>query len=120
VPSAGERTCWCEFLEPPAPSDLGEVDPNPQRWPVWSAAFGKKRGLRGGELILARESQAQLTEEFYFDYADVMDPIGDGKKLNERMVIRFDDEIYDIDGVFAEEGKRREVRVMAIRKRQAV
>lgn len=120
VPSAGERTCWCEFLEPPPPSPLGEVSPNKAAWPVWTCAWGKKRGLRGGELILARESQAQLTEEFYFDYDDVMDPLLDGKSLDERMAIRFNDEIYDIDGVFPEEGKRREVRVMAIKKRQPV
>lgn len=120
MPSAGEKSCLCEFLEPPEPSALGEVSPNKATWPVWAIAWGKKRGLRGGELIVARESQAQLTEEFYFDYADVVDPMGDGKSLDERMVIRFNNELYDIDGVFPEEGKRREVRVMAIRKRQAV
>lgn len=120
MPSAGEKACWCEFLEPPEPSVLGEVSPNKATWPVWTVAWGKKRGLRGGELIVARESQAQLTEEFYFDYADVVDPMSDGKSLDERMVIRYNNELYDIDGVFPEEGKRREVRVMAIRKKQAV
>lgn len=124
MPSAGERTCLCEFLEPPGPSDLGEVNADPTTWPKWHEAWGKKRGLRGGELTLARESQAQLTEEFYFNWADVMDPIGDGKCLNERMVIRYEDgfvgQLFDIDGVFEESTKRQEVRVMAIRKRMAV
>jgi hypothetical protein len=124
VPSAGERTCYCEFLEPPPPSGLGEVSPDVSTWPVWHAAWGKKRGLRGGELNLARESQAQITEEFYFDYADVVDPLGDGKRLIEQMVIRFDDGVsvwlYDVDGVFEDTTRRQEVRVMAISKRMAV
>lgn len=125
MPSSGERTCFCEFLEPPPSSPLGEVSPDPAVWPKWHEAWGKKRGLRGGELVLARESQAQLTEEFYFEWSDVMDPIGDGKRLNSRMVIRYEDgleggQLFDIDGVFEESTKRKEVRVMAIRKRQAV
>jgi Phage head-tail joining protein len=117
--SAGERTCWCEFLVRGDLIGAGEVNPDPATWAVWHDAWAKKRGIRGGEVINAREPQRQTVEEFFFDYPDVMDPIGDGLSLNETMVIRYKKGLYDIDAVFPDETKRREVRVVATSRRLA-
>lgn len=123
--TAGERTCFCDILRPPARSELGESTPDSSAWTVWASAWGKKVGLRGGELNLAREIQEQETEDFYFAYEDVMNPLDDGQSIEAFMAIRFDDgspggKFYDIDGVFADETHRREVRVRVIHKRQPV
>lgn len=123
--TAGERTSFCDILLPPPRSALGENDPDPTKWSVWSSAWAKKQGLRGGEIALAREISQQETEDFWFAYEDVMDPLGDGDSLTSKMVLRVDNGtaagvLYDIDGVFPDEVHRKEVRVRAIRKRLAV
>ncbi len=123
--AAGDRTLFCEFLEAPARSGLGEGETDVSDWTVWASAWGKKLGLRGGELQLARETQEQETEDFWFDYGDLIDPNGDGQSVVSSMVIRVDTglregQLYDIDGIFPDEVRRQEVRIRAIRKRLAV
>lgn len=121
--SAGERTVLCEFLEQGALTGAGEIDPNPGSWPVWHRAWAKTQGLRGGEVIAAREPQASTVVQFFFDYPDVINPLGGGKSLVERMVIRtpdHDNALYNIDAIFPEEVSRREVRVVATKTRLAV
>jgi hypothetical protein len=123
--AAGDRTLFCEFLEAPPRSGLGEGETDISEWTVWAEAWGKKLGLRGGELQLARETQEQETEDFWFDYGDLIDPNGDGRSVASRMVIRVDTglregQLYDIDGIFPDEVKRQEVRIRAIRKRLPV
>ncbi|ACB80837.1 phage head-tail adaptor [Methylorubrum populi BJ001] len=123
--TAGERTSFCDILQRPPRSTLGETETDISKWSVWSSAWAKKQGLRGGELTLARETSQQETEDFWFAYEDVMDPLGDGDSLNSKMVLRVDNGtpaglLYDIDGVFPDEVHRKEVRVRGIRKRLPV
>ncbi|GJD59617.1 hypothetical protein [Methylobacterium dankookense] len=123
--TAGERTCFCDILLPPPRTSLGEHDTDIANWSVWSSAWAKKVGLRGGEIALAREVQENETEDFYFAYEDVMDPLGDGTAIEAFMVIRFDNGsetgvLYDIDGIFPDETRRHEVKVRAIKKRLPV
>jgi hypothetical protein len=119
---AGQRTYFVDILLRPVPNALGETDPNAAAQSVWTQAWANKRGIRGGEMTIARETSAQTIEEFRFDYADVMDPIGDGRRLDESMTLRGvdDGQLYDLDGVYPDETARKEVRVLAIRKRLAV
>jgi hypothetical protein len=123
--AAGDRTSFCEFLKPLTRSGLGEGNPDVSNWPVWAEAWGKKVGLRGGELQLARETQPQEIEDFWFEYVDLINPHEDGVSVSADMVIRVDDgtpggQLYDIDAVFPDEIRRGEVRIRAVRKRLGV
>lgn len=115
---------------PTTMNEYREVTSNPAAQVAWkSDLWANMRGMRGGELSIARGVEANPTDVFLFDYYDVMTPMeGDatGMVLHEGMnfIVMSEDGLdlgtYDIDRIEPDHETRQSVRVLAVRKTLAV
>lgn len=95
-----------------------EGQPDNSTFAKWTQCYARVLPVRGGEDVVARGTEVQTTIRAWFDYYDVMDPIGDGVNLNEGMVIQLEEPagwLFNIIAVHPDYETKRTVQVDAVR-----
>lgn len=115
---AGHRSTWVSILKgggglTPEGEPTGGTD-----FTLWTGCFARVLPNRGGEDLVARGVEVQTSITVSFEWYDVMDPKGDGSRIDEGMVLRLDDEAgwqYNIKAVHPDFQTHQTVRVEAVR-----
>jgi hypothetical protein len=111
----GEKRTFVDIRTPVrAKSEYQEY---PMTYSGWVQAWAKQTVKRGGEIANRQETQSFVYSTLEFSWSDVMDPHGDGKRIEANHVCFIDEIPHDIDYINTSDPLRRCVMVNVVQKR---